>query len=213
MKDYIKINEKVYDALSGEYKKKIEKYRFSDEQVLKPFIDCLIQRVEKPKFLELGPGSGLALYFFKEAGFETTAIDVSSKIIEVARETSPTTHFIHSDFLSHDFGSLKYDGIFAKAFIHLFPKPDAIKVLNKIHSLLSDKGIAFIGTTVHDKPSEGFFEKEDYELKLKRYRKKWTEKELTDAVKSCDFNIISTQKNSEEDLKKIWIGLILERRV
>jgi ubiquinone/menaquinone biosynthesis C-methylase UbiE len=132
MKEYIKINQRVYDALAGEYRQKLKDYIISDKKIASPFIKYLKNHFDRIKVLELGPGSGLNLSYFESEGFDTTAIDVSKEILRVSKEMSPETKYIFGDFLTFDFGKLKFEGIFAKAFVHLFTKKDAAIVLKKI---------------------------------------------------------------------------------
>ena len=110
--------------------------------------------------------------------------------------------------MTSDFNG-KFEGIFAKAFIHLFPKEDAIIVLKKIFNMLEEKGIAFIATTVHERSEEGFFEKSDYNKKLKRFRKRWTEEELLEEIKKAGFTIKDKDYHIEPDKKKKWINLVV----
>ena len=182
MKEYIKINQEVYDNLAEEYKKRMQDYVISERKIATPFIDYLKGHFKNIRVLELGPGSGLNLSYFEKEGFDTTAIDISKEILRVSQETAPKTKYIFGNFMTSDFNG-KFEGIFAKAFIHLFPKEDAIIVLKKIFNMLEEKGIAFIATTVHEKSEEGFFEKSDYNKKLKRFRKRWTEEELLEELK------------------------------
>ena len=159
--------------------------------------------------LELGPGSGLALRMFSENHFSSTAIDISGKIIEVAKRNSPNSNFIKANFLEHDFGDTTFSGIFAKAFIHLFPKNDAIAVLDKIYKLTAPRGCFFIATSIHNEPSEGYEEKSDYADSPIRFRKKWTEDELMLAVRD-KWTILD--KNYNQERGKSWLALTLSKK-
>lgn len=210
MKDYIAANEHAYNALAAQYKQRLEEYVESDAPLLAPFINGLIARFAHPRVLELGPGSGLALRIFEEAGLQTTAIELAQEIVSVAGETSPNTTFIHGDFLDHDFDAMSFQGIFAKAFIHLFPKNDAIQVLEKVHSLTTRNGLFFISTTVHAEPSEGYERKSDYANSPKRFRKKWTERELLEALNlGQKWQVVD--KNYNEERNKNWLALTLQK--
>lgn len=209
MRNYVKLNKLVYDELAEEYKLRLNDYIISDRKIAAPFIDYLKNKFKRVRILELGPGSGLNLSFFESEGFKTTAINISKNITKVAKEIAPKTKFIHTDFLDHDFGNSKFEGIFAKAFIHLFPKKDALLVLDKIKKLLVAKGAAFIATTVHKKSEEGYFEKIDYKKKLKRFRKKWTEKELIQAANALGLEIINKGYHIEPDKNKKWVNLVV----
>ena len=211
MKEYVKTNQKAYDNLAKEYKQRMQDYVISDRKITAPFIDYLKNHFDKIRVLEIGPGSGLNLSYFENEGFGTTAIDISKKILRVSKETAPKTKYIFGDFLTFDFGKSKFEGIFTKAFIHLFPKEDAIIVLEKIFDLLEERGAAFIATTIHEKSEEGFFEKSDYNKKMKRYRKKWTESELLEEVIKVGFTIFDKSYNIEPDKNKKWINLIVTK--
>ena len=187
MKNYVRVNQIVYDDLAKEYQQKMQEYIISDKKITAPFINYLKNHFDKIRVLELGPGSGLNLSYFENEGFDTTAIDISKEILRVSKEMAPKTNYLHEDFLEFNFSNLKFEGIFAKAFIHLFPKKDAVIALRKIFHLLEEDGIAFIATTIHENSDEGFFEKSDYNKKMKRFRKKWTETELLEEVKKVGF--------------------------
>lgn len=208
--DYLDVNRKAYDETAGEYSERVKIYAESDKEILEPFISLMKEKFDTPKVLELGPGSGLALKFFVDAGFETKAIDFSSKIIEVARKTTPSTEFVEADFLEHEFNE-KFDGVFAKAFIHLFPKEDALRVFDKVRELLNPSGLFYLSTTVHDVSDEGFFEKRDYEKRSLRFRRRWTEEELLEVLKDKGFEIVKKFYSEEKNFGKRWITLISRR--
>lgn len=69
----------------------------------------------------------------------------------------------------------------------------------------------FITTTLHETPQEGFFVKEDYKKKLKRFRKKWTKKELFVTLKDLGFEIIYEAYDEEIDNGKKWIVLLVTK--
>lgn len=211
MKDYISINKKAYDKLAKEYQTRMKRYVKSDHVITTPFIDYLKKVFPKVKVLELGPGSGLNLSFFEKERFSTWAIDISKNIIQVSKKNSPKTTYMLGDFLEYNFKELRFEGIFAKAFIHLFPTKDALKVFEKIKKLLVSDGLLFLATTIHPKPEEGYFEKEDYEAKLKRFRKKWTEKELIETLRKMGFKIIHKDYHRPRNENKVWINILLKK--
>jgi len=139
MRDYVIINKKVYNNLAKEYGKRVKKCFFHNERITKPFIEYLKQNINMPKILELGCGNGLNLVAFEKEGLEPFAIDISNKMIGISKKRTINTKYFYGDFLEYDFKDLKFDGIFASAFIHLFSKKDAILVLEKIKNLLTNK--------------------------------------------------------------------------
>lgn len=208
MKDYLAFNEATYDAVADEYGQRISEYSRRDRKLMEPFLSALSVQGGYQGVLELGPGSGLCSKILADEGFDTTAVELAGKIIDIAKRTSPSTMFIHDDFLSHDFGDKTFDGVFAKAFIHLFPKNDALKVMGKIAQLTNPGGVLFLATTVHDVPSEGYEGKADYADTPLRFRKKWTVDELHKALKS-DWRIID--ENFNEERGKKWLAITSTR--
>ena len=209
MKDYILINQKAYDQLSGEYDERARESFSCNEIMSRGFINYLKSNFRNSRVLELGCGNGVNLSIFEREGFETYCIDISKKMIEISKKRAPNTEYFLGDFLEHDFEDLKFEGIFASAFIHLFSKEDAITVLNKIKHLLSPNGILFLSTTLHKQPGEGFYEKSDYSTKLKRFRKKWEINELRNTLKNLDLDVLNSNLSIEIDRSKMWINFIL----
>jgi len=213
MREYTKLNKEVYNSLATEYAKRLEHYsKMKDERAtLDPFIISLKKNFKKVRVLELGPGSGLDLKDLEKAGFETTAIDIAENIINKAKKVAPKTKYLLGDFLEYNFGGYQFEGIFARGFIHLFPKNDAELVIEKIKNLLVQNGIVFIGTTKDEKSEEGYFIKEDFPDKPKRFRKKWTEDELEEFVTAAGFKILKKYYHFEKNKKKKWMMFLLQK--
>jgi hypothetical protein len=89
----------------------------------------------------------------------------------------------------------------------MFPKKEALTVIQKIYKLLVPQGIFFTSTTIHEKSEEGLFEKSDYKNPLKRFRRKWTEKELITAIESAGFSIFKKTYNRELEKHKKRINV------
>ncbi len=211
MKRYILANKKAYDATAKEYDKRVKEYAYLDK--LKVLRVLRLSGLKKPSVLELGPGSGLCLSYFEKYGTrKTTAIDISPKMISVAKKRSPNTRFIRGDFLTTRFNE-KYDIIFVQAFIHLFPLSDARRVLRKIYSLLANNGFVFIATTIHEASSEDFSRKKDYTASKNtvRYRRQWSQKDLLQEIKPY-FSLAYKRYRNERKYKKMWMGLYLRKR-
>lgn len=109
--------------------------------------------------LDVGVGSGLDLSIFESLKiFRTYGIDLSPKMVEVAAEKAPHSTFFVGDFRSFDFGELRFHGVFAQAFIHLFPKKEVPDIFRKMFHLLVPRGMIHFSTTMHQTPSENLEE-------------------------------------------------------
>src|SRR3989338_2572450 len=189
---YISFNERAYDFLARDYHQKLgdpEREKLM-RTLTQPFIGYLMKNFKHPRILELGCGSGLALKIFEEKEFETTAIDLSRKMIDVARQVARKKSFIKGDFLDLNIKSTSFDGVFAKSFIYLFPKEDALQVFRKIKDILAPNGVINISTTLHPKSREGYLMRSKSKIKIKRFKHEWTEEELKRSLEKAKLKIV-----------------------
>jgi cyclopropane fatty-acyl-phospholipid synthase-like methyltransferase len=133
----------------------------------KTFAESLVSHA---KVLELGPGNGQVSRLLYEYGLGVTTIEFSPPMAEVVKETAPHIQIIVDDFLSHDFGEEKYDGIIGIAFVHFFPAAEAQKVMHKIHSLLRSNGVAMLATTIHQQTHNEIISKTNFSTPLQSRR-------------------------------------------
>ncbi|OBT12121.1 methyltransferase type 11 [Vibrio sp. UCD-FRSSP16_10] len=105
------------------------------------------------KALDIGCGcTGRFIELLIEQGFQPSGIDVSSKMIELAKKRHPDISFMHAD-ISHVELQEKYSFISAWDSLWHIPLSEQRTVLNKIVSSLSGGGIfifSFGGTTEED---------------------------------------------------------------
>ncbi len=201
-----KVNRATYDNLANEYEQRTKILKNVTEYALSLFMKHLNSGKE---ILETGCAVGLAINIMEKKGLNVTGIDISPKMVKYAKKRNPKSDIVLGDFLSYKFNK-NYDGIFSFAFIHLFPKKIAIKVLQKMYQLLKSEGVLYIGTSRSEKSYEGWEKKEDYKDKEKRFRKHWTEKELENALiktgfKKLDLYII------EDPFKKVWMDFAVQK--
>ena len=212
--NYIEINRTAYDSLADEYRARREPDRQKDFLLVRPFVRLLHQRfgTSHIRVLDVGCGNGLNLSMFVDEGMEVTGIDISEKMLSVARETCTTATLIHGDFLAHPFPPECVHGVFAKASIHLFPMSDALRLLAKIHAALVPEGVFYVTTTIDSSPAEGLRKKSDYGGGILRYRRTWSEDELSRAVLDAGFQIVQTSCNQESERGKKWFNIWAQKR-
>jgi SAM-dependent methyltransferase len=160
------------------------------------------------KVLEIGPGSGRNLKIFDDLKCETTGVELSSKMSEVAKKWSPNSKIIIGNILECDFEAESYDIIFVMAVIHNFPLEDQILLLNKIFNWLKDDGYLILGTTINEAESEGVLTKEDYIGEVKRYRYSHTKESFENLAKNNNFEIVKSYITKEEQRNKKWYNLV-----
>jgi SAM-dependent methyltransferase len=180
---------KIYDSVANEYKERLIKAR----QIKKETTQLLLNYL-KPGDLVLDLGCAIG-YDTKMLSRKCSVvgIDISEEMIKKARSQNKGNRkvtIIHGDFLSMKFDR-KFDGIFANAFIHLFPTSIDAKVFKKIRTSLGAGGVAYISTTISKRLKEGWYTKKGYSSKEKRFRKFWTKKALTKLITDSDFKIVN----------------------
>jgi SAM-dependent methyltransferase len=208
-KDYIEFNRLTYDDAATEFREKISIRAKATERLVGRFLRFA---TGGGRILELGPGSGYALKLISELGYDATAIELSGPMAQIAQSTAPQAKVITGEFLSHDFGRQKFDGIYACAFVHLFSEDDVMTVLEKINNLLHSGGIALISTTKHEKSSEGYFEKVNFRNRAKRFRHRYTKDELKNRLNET-FDIIDyTEDVDSRETPRVWMNFIVKKR-
>lgn len=210
--DYTSINRRAYNVLASQYGDRRESDREKDLSIVRPFVDLLRDRFFCGiRVIDVGCGNGLNVGMFLEEGFDVTGIDISPGMLRFARESAPGAKMIRGDFLRNRLPAESFEGVFAKAFVHLFPKPVAMRVLQKIRQILVPGGIFYVTTTDELSPHEGVVEKSDYHGAVVRFRRRWTSHELLEAVRSVGFEVVSTSYNDEPNRHKRWFNVWAKR--
>lgn len=211
--NYPEQNRLSYDALVDEYRQRREPDRKKDLVLIAPFVEFLRERFSghKTRVLDVGCGAGLNVQMFAQAGFFPTGLDISQEMLHAVHEICPSATLLQGNLLSLQIPDESYEGVFAKAIIHLFPKPDALKALATMNRLLVERGIFYVTTTVEAEQFTGRRVKADYQGGIARYRRVWTEIELRDSVEQAGFSILKTTYNAEGDRGKRWFNIWAEK--
>lgn len=202
--DYSSINKNTYDILADEYEGRVESLLPVTEDAMAYFASYL-----KPtgKVLDIGCAVGIAMSVLDKKGFRVSGIEISPSMAEYAKKRNPKADIIVGDFLKTDIKE-KFDGVLAFAFIHLFPKKEVIKILEKIKTILEPGGIALLSSTESNESKEGWYVKDDFNKKEKRFRKFWTEKELEKSLSEAGFEKVALQKYTDP-YGKVWMDFIV----
>ncbi len=205
-KDYIEINRISYDIVAKEYKTKYKNNDGANKfyEILQEFV---LNKKNNgiSKMLEIGPGVGTLLRIFEEKDFRTTAVELSENMASLACENSSNSVIINGNILDINFMPKQFDFILAMAVIHNFPEDDLIKLLNKIKFWLKDNGYFILDTTNNPITEAGFFEKEDYNNNVIRYRRKWKKEDLELFMQNQGFFIQDSVVYKDTTSNKEWL--------
>jgi len=119
----------------------------------------------------------------------------------------PVAELHLGDFLTLPLPKGSFQGVFAKASLHCFPKNDAMRAFEKIRQILVPDGLFYVTTTAEADSDEGYSSKDDYPGQLVRFRKHWTPEELAHAVTQSGFTIHKDSYDFEADWNKRWYNV------
>lgn len=149
----------IFKTIEESYDKMGERYHnYRDNEKFK---------VELEKFIELLPSSGEVLdagcgvgqpvsQFLVKRGFNVTGVDISSRMVELAKRNVPEGAFFQKNILTLDFTNEAFDGIICVYTLWHIPRADHAFIIKNFHRMLKDNGILVINTGVRE--SEGMSE-------------------------------------------------------
>lgn len=193
----------TYNSLANMYAKKFEKYP--------PIVECDAFLSTLPihaKILEAGCGSGRDSGYFCSKGYDVIGIDLSSKLLAIAKKAVPKATFALMDLRNIKFPDESFDGIWSCASLLHLKRKEMIRVLKKFYSLLKSNGLLFVLM------KEGLGEKEDvsdtspHNLRFFTYV---TQRELTKLLETAGFTVEKMYTWNQKDRwpersSKIWIA-------
>lgn len=140
-----KIVEKGYDELAEWYYKDRLRTRGTSA-----FLKKIIKKLpKKGKVLDIGCGVGYPVSkFFNDLNYDVIGIDLSSKMIKIAKKIVPAATFYKKDMSQMKFPKNSFDiAISILAFLHL-PSKLHKKTLKNIHDILKSHGKFLISLTL-----------------------------------------------------------------
>jgi len=75
------------------------------------------------KVLDLGCGSGIFTHLLHRRGYAATGLDLSPKLLELARRKYPEIVFVEGDVENLPFDDASADGVLLSAIVHHLPEP------------------------------------------------------------------------------------------
>ncbi|NUT72761.1 bifunctional 2-polyprenyl-6-hydroxyphenol methylase/3-demethylubiquinol 3-O-methyltransferase UbiG [Pseudarthrobacter sp. C4D7] len=208
--DYLSINQRTYEALADQYYERSSQDFHNDIPIVDRIWSLLETVVERRplEILDVGCGHGVNLKMFSDLGAITTGFDFSPAMLSVAHTISPSSLLVQGDFMAHDWDA-KYDLVFAKAFLHLFPFHDCPKIIQSMKSIVRDDGLIYLATTLAATSDEGYIVKHDYRGNLSRFRRNWTQGELKQFLLEQGLVIRGEWINDEPLREKTWQHVIV----
>ncbi|MFA6446052.1 MAG: class I SAM-dependent methyltransferase [Candidatus Paceibacterota bacterium] len=163
--------------------------------------------------LDVGCGAGLKSKYLSEKGLGVTGIDISNKLIEIAKREVPDVLFYVMDMNDIENLHMKFDGVFAQASLLHIPKNNIFEVITKLISVINDAGFLYIGVKGIDASGkeEDVLKENDYGYDYERFFSYYRMEELEKYLKDLNLNII--YKNSSRVGKTDWLQIIGQKRI
>lgn len=208
------INQVAYEMLTPQYANRA-KSPGPNQETPEYLAGLVANRIEKPihRILELGPGAGRVLQEFSKLAKEVVAIEISPSMADLAQKTAPMSTILVANALDVSFPDHTFDGIYAGAFIHLFPSLDGARLVKNISRWIKPNGVVFISTTLSEDNDGDIEVKRDYKGNVVRYRVKWTEEKFREFVQTNGLDIEDSTYTHETERGKVWVGLICRPKI
>ena len=147
--DKKKLVQEGFDAGAKVYQEKF-KNQEAFEDSLKLFFDELPK--QNPTVLDLGCGPGnISAYLLEwNKSMNLIGVDISRKMIELARESNPKATFIQEDALEYLVYSEKVDGIMSGFLLPYLEKDAVEKLIQRASKLLDIRGVLYLSTMEGD---------------------------------------------------------------
>jgi SAM-dependent methyltransferase len=210
---YSALNRLAFDILAEEYRSRSD-FPGPSQESPEYLAGLLTTRLRRPirRVLELGPGSGSVLSALGKVVAETVAVEISPRMAAVARERAPNALIVIADVLDLDFGPSSFDGVYAGAFLHLFPRQDAARLTQRIAYWTRPGGAVYINTSVSDRCNESIEIKDDYLGRVLRFRARWTEEQFRALLEHNGLSVTDRVTTDERERHKSWVGFVCSPR-
>lgn len=137
--DHVATTIASYNAFAHDYAKKALAHAPVQER------DVFLSKLpEHATILDAGCGSGRDSQFFCTAGHTVTGIDLSSKLIQIAKQTAPTATFALMDLRKITFPEKSFDAIWACASLLHLKRTEVPEVLAVFNRILKPGGVLFL---------------------------------------------------------------------
>lgn len=161
--------------------------------------------------LDVGCGPGMKSKYLINKGLKVVGIDISEKMIEIARREAPAGKFYVMDMKDIDKLKENFDGIFAHACLLHIPKKEIRKILKILLNKLK-KG-SYIHLAVKEKKPEEQEEEvvveKDYGYTYRRFFSYFTPDEVKNYLRDLKMEIIYETVALHGDRR--WIEVIAKK--
>ncbi len=135
-KDPKDIVEEGYDRIASQYN--ASRDPVDNENELNEFMSFM-----RPgcRILDAGCGTGVIARILVDNGFQVTGIDLSQKMVDIAKDRTPEAQFIVGDMTALDFDDASFDGIVSTYALFHVPRTKHMSLFRDFHRILKKGGL------------------------------------------------------------------------
>jgi len=194
-----------YNSHAEEYSKKIKAK--SPIKEVEKFADYLPKNA---LVLDAGCAAGRDSEHLHDFGLAVVGVDLSSKLIKIAKENYPQLEFIEGDLLSLPFEDSKFAGVWASAsLVHLENEKQLKKSLLELKRVLKDDGVLYLSMQNRGDQPSGWVN--DYHSREGRFFQFISFEGLTKLFKSEGFEILNSFKRESSRAEIEWSVFYLKK--
>lgn len=192
----------VYDKLAEQY----SQYIFS--HILQyPLMQFTNYLKKKSKILDIGCSSGRDVEYLGEEGFDVTGIDLSKKLIALAKK-KVKGKFKTMDMAKMSFKDASFNAIWCHATLCHVPKRKIVSVLKEFRRVLKEDGILYVG--LREGKGQGMVEFGDTPT-FERFFAFYSLEELEGILKKAGFSVLKGY--SEKDCHAgTWLSVFAQKK-
>lgn len=198
----------TYDEIADFYANSMDVFTPIDDR--KMFLSYLSP---KSRILDVGSAAGRDSIFFSAQGHITVGVDLSQKLLAIARKKAPSLIFLHDDIRKKMFPDGSFDAVWACAVLLHQRRVEIPSILKNFYDVLARDGMLYIRV----KEGEGEAGvKEKLSKNKQRHFTYFRLDELKNIVKSAGFDIQKAFRSNEKvinaQLRDIWWITIIARK-
>lgn len=199
MQDRIYKTINQYNKIAFQYARNIADR--SPHEEIKRFIKLL-----KPqgRILDVGCAAGRDCRIFKDSGLNVVGIDLSEKLLEIAKQNNPDIEFKNADIRKIPYPNSNFDGLWVNAVFHHLDRKEMITVLKEFRRVLKSNGILFIRTKMG---SGNWKVKEELALNEEREFTLLTSEDLNKMITNAGFKKIDLYSMKDKTRDLYWLNL------
>lgn len=177
----------MYDNAADEYTRAFfnQEALQAEQYYLEEFVSYL---PAGGRVLDVGCGPGIEARFFLDRGIRYEGIDLSVRMISIARERNPGAVFRLLDMRKMDYREHEFDGIMALESVIHFPKSEVEQIMRRFHTMLRNRGVLLLALQEGEGEQKLPF---PFEPKRKVLLNFYRQSELRELVSRTGFRVMS----------------------